>query len=624
MPDPEKKSFQDSVKGYERLVFTGDAKLGVKATVAFLDELTRACSQGGFVEKHASTAVIEHWYTRAAAALSHFLTAPDRQITLSELEEISKRKQSVAYIMSASGFRNMAHLIDLIGQVEPDGRITVKTHRAAVLLSFINLDDVPDLLMTTALKQPPAILLHLMLGWLNQRAVLTPQGERNRSRLLTSGHLIENVEVTDALIPPIINAWMYASYASEPRKHEIKKYLNGLISNLLRRAKITAVPVSHRLKKVPKILVIHERFVEPHAMYRCYAYQIRTLGRFFKTVAMSDANMIDSASDDLFDEVIAIPKPRPPVGELVKLIQEQKPDVIYFPSLGMSHWTVMVAGLRLAPIQVMTFGHPATSMLPTMDYAYLPNIEGDAALIHSERVILGPVSANFDPHPGLPEDLPPLLPPSDREVRIAVNSKVMKLSWRLLEICKRIEKEASVPVSFSFFPGEQLLYMDGLDAAIRAQLPAATVVPYCNYDTFLKELCKCDMALAAFPFGNTNSTVDTCLLGLPTVAFFGPEVPAQSDKQVLKSAGLADWLVCDNDEDYFRTALSLVNDPSRRVQAMSGQNRESARKKLISNAERSDTEPFGEVIFKLYRNHGALVNSPQRVLDYRQVLEMKG
>ena len=144
---------------------------------------------------------------------------------------------------------------------------------------------------------------------------------------------------------------------------------------------------------------------------------------------------------------------------------------------------------------------------------------------------------------------------SDREVRIAVNSKVMKLSWRLLQICKRIEREASVPVRFSFFPGELHANLDGLHAAIQSQLPSAAIVPYVAYDKFLEEMCRCDLALAAFPFGNTNSTVDTCLLGLPTVVHFGPESPAQTDWLVMRTAGLPAWLVCDNDEDYFQSAL---------------------------------------------------------------------
>ena len=162
--------------------------------------------------------------------------------------------------------------------------------------------------------------------------------------------------------------------------------------------------------------------------------------------------------------------------------------------------------------------------------------------------------------------------------------------------------------------------MDGLEPAIRAQLPSATIIAYAEYEVFLQEMCKCDLALAAFPFGNTNSTVDTGLLGLPTVVHFGPESPAQTDWLVLQSAGLPKWLVCDNDEDYFKTALRLVNDASLRAEAMAGLDRSTVYQRLIDNSARVRSEPFGEIMYQIHRNHEALSASSQRVLDYREVL----
>lgn len=43
-------------------------------------------------------------------------------------------------------------------------------------------------------------------------------------------------------------------------------------------------------------------------------------------------------------------------------------DVLIFPELGMDATTLCIAGLRLAPIQCMTWGQPVTSGLPTIDY----------------------------------------------------------------------------------------------------------------------------------------------------------------------------------------------------------------------------------------------------------------
>ena len=159
----------------------------------------------------------------------------------------------------------------------------------------------------------------------------------------------------------------------------------------------------------------------------------------------------------------------------------------------------MLAQLRLAPIQIMTHGHPGTSMSAAIDYAYVSDLQGDVANLHSEKLLLGSRYASFAPHSDLPVQTPPLLEPSDREVRVAVNSKVMKLSHRLLSVCKRLNEQASVPVKFSFFPGERGLFFDGLAPAIKAQVPDAEVVQYVDYRTFLAEMCRCDLGLGGVP-----------------------------------------------------------------------------------------------------------------------------
>ena len=625
MVNQKEKSFEQCIIDYELALTTLRATDLMAATIELLDGVNTACSQGGLVEKGASPAAIEHWYTRAAAALTQFITNPNTRITGTDLPKMTLRKQTVAYIFNASGFRHMGHLVDLIKDFRDDGQVIVNKERAAVLMVFINLDNVSDALMDVALCQPPEFLLHLMLGWLNQRAVLTTQGEKNRGRLLTSGHLLESASISDSEIPALVNAWMYSSYATDPNKHAIKIWFNYLLRKRMNDANVIPRAVVYSPKKRPKILVIHERFLQQHAMFRCYAPMLRTLGNYFEMVALADGEMIDDAAEDIFDEVVRLPKPRPSIDSLMETIQTHAPDMIYYPSLGMSYWTVMLAALRLAPIQIMTHGHPATSMLDTVDYVYVGgDMQGDLSEIHSERIINSSTNIVFEAHSALPTELPQLLPPSPREVRIAVNSKVMKLSWRLMAICKRLAQESQIPVRFSFFPGERLAYMDGLDAAIRAHLPSAKVVPYVDYVSFLTEMCQCDFALAAFPFGNTNSTVDTCMLGLPTVAHVGLEVPAQSDRMVLNAAGLPDWLVCDNDEDYFQTALRLINEPSARVEAMGGYDRDTLRQRLVQDNAHQENEPFGEVLFKLHRNFEVLSSSEKRVFDYTEIQDMSG
>ena len=615
----EAPSFDAIVKRLEGELIGSDGNPDFDLLVELVDLLEKSCRRGGLLENKIALSVIESRYTRIAAAITKVVTHPNAKLTNTQLSAICRRKQTFAYIFNASGYRNMKHFVGLVGE-EKDGKYKISLERAAILLCFMGLDDVSDELMELSLRQPPRTLLTLMLGWLNQRAIITQQAEKNRDKLLSSGSLISDVAITDTDIPLIVNAWMYCSYASLDRKHDIKETFNILLCRRMEGAGINPPPVVRRVVERPKMLICHERFTHQHAMYRCYAPYIANLRKYFDLVALADHDMIDEESSKLFDEVIRLESPRPSISDIVHQISAICPDVIYYPSLGMSHWTVMLANLRLAPIQIATMGHPATTRSREIDYVQCMGLAGDPSSVFTERVLMGDNSIAFVGHSQLPEHLPELLPPSEREVRVAINSKVMKLSVQLLDICKKLQASATVPVKFSFFPGERHLFYDGLAAAIRAEMPDARVLPYMGYEAFINEIAACDLALSAFPFGNTNGTVDTCLLGLPTVTMHGQEVPSQTDRAVLESAGYEPWLVCHSDQEYYETALRLINDPELRRSVTGGQTREQIRSRLLDATEEILLDPFAKVFWGVYNHHEEIQNLGNPVLGYKEIL----
>ncbi len=60
---------------------------------------------------------------------------------------------------------------------------------------------------------------------------------------------------------------------------------------------------------------------------------------------------------------------RPPTArQWAEAILAEPLDVLIYPEIGMDPMTAKLACLRLAPVQVTTWGHPETSGLPTIDY----------------------------------------------------------------------------------------------------------------------------------------------------------------------------------------------------------------------------------------------------------------
>jgi predicted O-linked N-acetylglucosamine transferase (SPINDLY family) len=78
-------------------------------------------------------------------------------------------------------------------------------------------------------------------------------------------------------------------------------------------------------------------------------------------------------------------------------IAEQQLDVLFFPDIGMDPLTYYLAYARLAPVQCVTWGHPLTTGIPTIDYFISSrDSEPDEAESHyTERLVRLPHLTNY-------------------------------------------------------------------------------------------------------------------------------------------------------------------------------------------------------------------------------------
>ena len=86
----------------------------------------------------------------------------------------------------------------------------------------------------------------------------------------------------------------------------------------------------------------------------------------------------------------------------VRVLSEMRPDIIFYPEVGMSGTAQRLAADRLAPVQCCAIGHPVTTGLSTIDYFVSGElIEPDGAETHySERLVTLPgVSFPYMPAP---------------------------------------------------------------------------------------------------------------------------------------------------------------------------------------------------------------------------------
>lgn len=594
---------------YERCIYLGlERETATDRLVETLELLSNHTSDDGVFQRSASKSDRLNLMTRMAGVITAHLCSSNWSITLHQYYRLCAVKRTAEIVFNLSGFGNALHLLEF-NSVSVSGRsFELKPSAVMLVAIFCSLDDMPDDIYQAVLRMHPDQLLPLALAWAASTSVITPDGERRRGELIAARAKLADANFSYELALPLIRAWMLCSYADNEDKHEFKRVLNVVVGKQLEREKVKSNAIAYRRVERPKLIVAAERMSMGHAMHRSYAHPLAQLRRRFEVVLVVHAHNYTPAPeiDSMFDRIVPHFKGASLRDTAASIVRE-KPDVILYPSLGMQDWTVAMANLRLAPIQAMLLGHPAPAMTDTVDYTVLQNAHAASAPEYGSKVVVRRGYGYFAPHHNLPAEAYAKRARDDDALHIAVNSSALKLTPRFVQMCQRIHAASSRPLHFHFFPSVTGLLYDDLRQRLAQQFPRITIHFPMDYGVFLQELAQCDMALAAYPFGNTNSTVDTCMMGIPLVAYFSDkEVLSMGDRDVVEAAGLPGWLLARSDDEYFDAAMRLINDDAERATLRQHLLETDLRGRLFKPAQPEDETEFVDAMWWLYENHEAM------------------
>jgi predicted O-linked N-acetylglucosamine transferase (SPINDLY family) len=231
--------------------------------------------------------------------------------------------------------------------------------------------------------------------------------------------------------------------------------------------------------------------------------------------------------------------------------------------------TMWLANLRMAPLQVMGLGHPATSHSDVIDYVVVEEDYVGDETCFSEKLLKLP----FDGMPYRPSasatGVHVMRPPraSADVVQVAMCATTMKLNPKFLQVCAEIIQRSSVPLHFHFLIGQaQGLTFPHVQKVTSQYLGEhVTVYPHQPYAPYMQVIGACDMFINPFPFGNTNGIIDTVSAGLVGVCKSGPEVHEHIDEGLFRRLGMPDWLIAHTTEDYILATLRLAANHTERA-----------------------------------------------------------
>lgn len=210
------------------------------------------------------------------------------------------------------------------------------------------------------------------------------------------------------------------------------------------------------------------------------------------------------------------------VPEAARFIKEKDLDVLIFTDVGMFGRSQQFAALRLARKQAMTWGHPVTTGLPTMDVYFSSQLmEPENAQAHyREELVLLPNAGVVYPWPmgnGRKRNRKDLGLPGGHLAIMAQN--LMKCLPQHDFMLREIAERTGNPIVMlrALARGEQRITEERLKAA---KVPVLWV-PRQGYTDFVDLLASCDVSLDPVAWNGANTTVDALHAGTPVVTLPG-------------------------------------------------------------------------------------------------------
>ena len=566
---------------------------------------------------------IKHFCTRVAVAMSELFSDPKLDISEGGAQRFFTLQRWINMIFASSPFVNADHVLQTYNR-NPDKANLSDFHldnARSSLIKFcifylpesnvnVNLDALWNL--------DPELCASLCFALQSPRFIGTDQAFSKRGTLLQwfpeKLATIENLNNVPSSISHYV--YMHCSYDVAENKHWVKKALNQVIRRHLLKGGWTDRDVTklgeHNGK--PVMVVLLEHFHSSHSIYRTHSTSMIAARERFHLIGVGN-EAVDAAGQAVFDEFHLLKGDNifSKLNELKEICEKNGAAVLYMPSIGMDLTTIFASNTRLAPVQVIALGHPATTHSDFIEYVIVEDDYVGSEKCFSEQLLRLPKDAlPYVPSALAPQHVEYRLRENPEVVNIGIASTTMKLNPYFLAALKAIRDRANVKVHFHFALGQSSgVTHPYVERFIKSYLGNdATAHPHAPYDQYLRILHNCDMMVNPFPFGNTNGIIDMVTLGLVGVCKTGAEVHEHIDEGLFKRLGLPEWLIANTVDEYIERAIRLAENHQERLEL---------RRHIIENNGlqtlfTGDPSPMGKVLLKKFEEWKAanLAEKPKK------------
>ncbi|XFA73902.1 hypothetical protein RYO59_002162 [Thermosynechococcaceae cyanobacterium Okahandja] len=422
-------------------------------------------------------------------------------------------------------------------------------------------------------------------------------------------HLQVHMAAFDDRLDPVVDFHhmnFAATYIDPVGDRPFKQKLNAKVRQMLKGYPTLAVDPNPR-----RIGVISGNWYPQHSVYRILQPFVAALQTEYEVVLYYFGNTEIPPDRQGFTETHYLPLVK---GRLdLEPLRKHNLMLVYYPDVGMNAESILLSNLRLAPIQVMGYGHPVSTFGSEIDYVIggaAVEVASAARQNYSERLVLIPGLGVSCVRPQYQPEYPV---PASQPLIINCSWYSQKVNYRLLHLLKEMVRLSEEPVVFQFFTGAGVARANNFlpfVADLQAILGAdhVRVVPPCPYADYMALMEQGAFALDAYPFGGGNTVVDALLIGKPILTYEGQKWYNRIGSALLRRVGLEE-LVARDSKGYIQRALRLIRDRPYREGLVATIRSLDLDRLLFSQEE---VAPFRRAIAYLIAHHSTLQQATTR------------
>ncbi len=294
-----------------------------------------------------------------------------------------------------------------------------------------------------------------------------------------------------------------------------------------------------------------------------------------------------------------------------KQVEDENLDIAFYPDIGMSSTTYFLAFSRLAPVQIVSWGHPETTGINTIDYFLSSNLfeTGNSEKKYSERLIcLNQFPLYYEP----PENLGVIKNRIDLKLPEKIRlygcpQSLFKLHPDFDIILDKILKQDS-GANIILIGGEGIekFWIESLKKRWLKNFPMISKkvlftkrLPLLDFVS----LCNCvDVLLDPLHFGGGNSFLESMLVGTPTITMPSTHLKANITAGAYKQMKISNPPIVKNSKEYVDLAIELARDNNKN-QSLREELKIAAKKYLYKNL--NSLKEFEKFLEEAYRTSQA-------------------